>query len=297
MTFIDLFIRLTIRLHRTLVSLVGRCSKFDVFFIILASQPSTSMNSNDQMMEKLATSVESLFLNNDYSDFFRVCRSFLLKSPELIHRAVDNDHIDLFVKFIPVSLNEILQQPNELGESILLHAIRLDRQKIIQAIMNKKKFEVLLEATDKNENNLFHLMALHSTSTETIQWIIDHLHQNSIEIADKFDRLDHDHWTPLQLAICQNNLPVTKEFLPYFNKNICETKTSTGDNLVHLAVRYADLNMVKYLLGDGNLIEQGKLSNLNGTPMELARALEKHDMVEYLKEIYRQDEIEEEEED
>lgn len=248
-------------------------------------------------MEKLATSVESLFLRNDYNDFFRVCRAFLRTSPKLVHHAVDNNYIDLLVKFIPTSLNEILQKPNEQGESVLLHAIRLNRFEIIQAILKKSKFEVLLDAKDKNENNLFHVMALNSISIETIQWIINYLRENSIDIIDKFDRFNSDHWTPLQLSIRQNNLPATRHFLPYFKTNICETKMSTGDNLVHLAVRYADLIMVKYLIEDGHLIQQGKLSNLNVTPLELARSLQRNDIVEYFEEKYPQEEIEDDEEE
>lgn len=255
--------------------------------------PENSANPNEQMMKTLAASIESIFLHDDYNDFFRVCRAFLLKSPQLIHRSLDNNHFDLLLKFIPISLNEILQKTNDHGETFLLHVIRLDRLPIIQAILTKNKFEVLLDATDKKQNNLFHIIVLNSISSETIQWLFDHFHKHSINIVQTFDRANDDHWTPLQLAIRENNLPVTKHFLPHFRTDVYETKNSTGDNLIHLAVRYGDLNLVKYLIEDGELIEQGRFSNLNMNPVELARSLQHDDMIEYFERIYPEQDSEE----
>ena len=83
--------------------------------------------------------------------------------------------------------------------------------------------------------------------------------------------------------------------MKYFNKNVYETSSDIGDNLIHLAVRYADLTMLKYLLNEGQLIEQGNQSNLSMTPIELARSMKHDDMVEYFKEIYPQPEIDEDE--
>lgn len=246
-------------------------------------------------MEKLALSVESIFLRNDYNDFFRVCRAFLLKSPQLIHRALDNHHFDLLLKFLPTSLNEILQKTNDHGETVLLHALRIDHLPIIQAILTKKKFETLLDAIDQNQNNLFHIIVLNSISSETIQWLLEHFYQHSINIPERFDQVNADHWTPLQLAIQKNNLRATKYFLPYFRTNICQTKNATGDNLIHLAVRYADLDLLKYLIEDGKLIEQGNSSNLSMNPVELARSLKHENMVEYFKQIYPEEDVEEEE--
>ena len=256
--------------------------------------PGNSTNPSEQMMEKLASSIESIFLRDDYHDFFRVCRAFLLKSPQLIHRALDNQYFDLLLKFLPTSLNEILQKTNDHGETFLLHAIRLDHLKIIQAILTKKRFEVLLDATDNHQNNLFHIIALNSISSETIQWLVDHFHEHSIDIVKRFDHTNDDHWTPLQLAIQKNNLLATKHFLPYFQTDVSDTKNSTGDNLIHLAVRYGDLNLVKYLIEDGKLIEQGRFSNLIMNPVELARSLQHDDMIDYFERIYPEEDESEE---
>ena len=203
--------------------------------------------------------------------------------------------MDLLLKFIPTAQNSILQQKNELDETVLLHAVRLDRIEIIQALLKKEKSEILLENIDGNNNNIFHMIALNSYSLQTIELFIDHLLKNSTANRQKFDQFNQDHWTPLQLAIYKNNLPVTKYFLKYFRTDIHETKNLTGDNLIHLAVRHGDLTMVKYLIEDGQLIDQGGQSNLKMTPSELAQSLHRNDMIEYFKEIYPQKEIEEDE--
>jgi len=244
-------------------------------------------------MNALATSIESIFLNNDYDSFFRICRSFLKSSPELLHGAIDNNNLDVLLKFIPTALISILQKKNERGETALLHALRLNRLEIIQALLKNEKSEILLESIDGNDNNIFHIIALNSIPLETIDFLIDHLLKNSIDIRQKFDNFNQDHWTPLQLAIFKNNFLATKSFLKHFQTNIHETKNLTGDNLLHLAVRYGDLTMVQYLIENGQLIEQVKQSNLQMTPSQLAQSLQRNDMVKYFNEIYPQQEIDE----
>jgi ankyrin repeat protein len=253
--------------------------------------PATTTDTDDAVMNKLANSIESIFLNNDYDAFFRVCRSFLKNSPELIHTAIDNNYMDLLLKFIPTSLNVILQQKNSLGETVLLHALRLNRLEIIQAILKKDKSDVLLEAIDEKDNNIFHIIALYSIPLETINFLINHLVKNSINISKKFDRFNQDHCTPLQLSISKNNLLATKSFLKYFQTNIHQNLT--GDNLLHLAVRCGNLSMVQYLIENGQLINQVKQSNLQMTPKDLAQSLKHHDMVEYFNEIFPPQEIDE----
>ena len=240
-------------------------------------------------METLTNSVRSLFVDNDYELFFRACRSTLTKYPELIHDAIEKNHLELLLKFIPTCLTRILQQTNELGETAFLHALRLNRFEIIQELSKKEKFKDLLETTDKQKNNIFHIIALNSIPLETIDFLIDHLTKNSINIPERFDRVNLDNWKPLQLSIYKNNLVATKSFLKYFPTDIHETKT--GDNLLHLAVRYGDLPMVQYLTETGGLIEQVKQSNMHMTPKELAVSLQHHDMVEYFNEILPPQEV------
>ncbi len=136
---------------------------------------------------------------------------------------------------------------------------------------------------------------MNTDSDEILDLFINYLLKNSINISEKFDHVDEDNYTPLQLAIKNNNLPATRYLLKCFNKNVRQTSNHIGDNLIHLAVRYGDLTMLKYLLGEGQLIEQGNQSNLTMTPIELARSMKLHDMVKYFEEIYPQPEIDEDE--
>ncbi|CAF4310165.1 unnamed protein product, partial [Adineta steineri] len=75
---------------------------------------------------------------------------------------------------------------------------------------------------------------------------------------------------------------LTKHLLKYFKTNIYETQKRFCDNLIHLAVRFGDLEMVKYLIEDGELNQLGNQSNLTMTPSELAQSLERHDIAQYL---------------
>jgi len=111
----------------------------------------------------------------------------------------------------------------------------------------------------------------------------------------KFDYVDKDNYTPLQLAVSNRNLSIIDQFLKYFNNNIRDTSNHIGDNLIHLAVRSGNITMLKYLLDEKLLIEQGNQSNTTMTPIELARSIKHDDMVEYLEKIYSQPIINEEE--
>jgi ankyrin repeat protein len=264
-------------------------------FLVLPSESVAQMfqNPTEEMITKLAASIQSLFIDNDYSPFLRLSRSFLKKSPELIHNAIINNHTDLLLKFIPIASINILQQRNQLGETVLLHAARLNRTEIMKALLERNNADILLEDIDAKDNNIFHIIALNSTSSDILDLVIHHLLGKSIKIQDKFDQSNQDHFTPLQLAITKNNLLVTKSFFKHFNTNVYQTENFTGDNLIHLAVRYGDLTMVKYLIEEGKLIEQSKQSNLQMTPSELAQSLKRDDIIQYFNEIYPQREIDE----
>jgi len=269
-----------------------------IFYLFSASLPSinisqTAQNSHEQVMDAIANSIESLFINNNYTPFLRISRSFLKKSPELIHNAIINNNSDLLLKFIPVSTIDILQQKNQFGETVLLHAIRLNRIEMVKSLLENKNSEKLLEDIDEKNNNIFHIIALNLNSSDIFDLLINYLLNKSINIQEKFDCFNKDHLTPLQLSIYKNNLLITKYFLKYFNTNIHETNDLTGDNLIHLAVRHSDLIMVKYLIEEGQLIEQGRQSNLTKTPGELAQLLGSEDMIEYFNKLYPQPEIEE----
>jgi ankyrin repeat protein len=213
----------------------------------------------------------------------------------LVHVAISKNYSDLISTFVPVAGVELLQHKNEFGETVLLHAARLNHVSIIKALLEREKSDQFLEHTNNKGQNIFHILALNTNSNEILDLFIDHLLKNSINISERFDHVDKDNYTPLQLAILNNNLLATRHLLKYFDKNVCRTSDDIGDNLIHLAVRYGDLIMLKYLLDEGQLREQGNQSNLTMTPIELAKSLKHDDMVEYFKEIYPQPEIVEDE--
>ncbi|UJR25793.1 hypothetical protein I4U23_007143 [Adineta vaga] len=248
----------------------------------------TQVNENpkDGIMQILSKVVESLFINNDDGPLLRLSRTFIKKQPQSLHVAISKNHIDILSKFIPIASIDILQNQNNMGENTLLHAVRLNHVEIVKLLLEKIDSEELMNCTDEKENNIFHIMALYSISTEIIDLIVDYCLKKSFSIQEKFDHPNQDHRTPLQLSISKNNLLVTKNILKYFKNNVQELKNQTGDNLIHLAVRYSDLEMIKYLIEDGKLDQIGNQSNLTMTPMELAQSLHLDDITEYLQTIY-----------
>lgn len=255
----------------------------------------TTVDPNDKLMNALADCIKSLYVEDDYKPFIRLSRAFLKKSPEIIHNALINNNSEILLKLIPIASIEILQQKNQSGETIFLHALRLNRIEIIKILLENKHIEILLKDTDGNKNNIFHLIALNSISFEIISLLINYFLKNSINIREKFDIINQDSLTPLQLSIRKNNLLSTKIFCKYFDKKIVETKNFIGDNLIHLAVRFADLIMIKYLIEDEGLFEQGKQFNLKMTPSDLAKSFKHDDMIEYFNEIYPEQKIQEDE--
>ena len=239
------------------------------------------------MIMALSTSFETLFLENNYTSLFRIGRSFIRKHPQIMHDAIDRNHSDVLSKFIPAASIEILQLKNEsLGENTLLHALRLNRIEIIKSLLHKIGAEVLMKGTDNMQNNIFHIMACYTTSVEILDSMIDYLLGKSFPIQETFDHRNHESRTPLQLSVAKNNLLVTKKILQYSNTSIYEVQNHIGDNLLHLAVRFGDLDMVEYLIEDGELGQLLNHSNLAMTPIELAQSLHREDITTYLRKIY-----------
>jgi len=242
--------------------------------------------SADNFSDILVKCISAVFINNDFDDFYRLCRGQLREKPELLHTAIENNNIDVLIKSIPLSLNSILRLKNSNGETALLHAIRLNRIEIVQAILNKSKSEPLINDVDSEENNIFHLIALHSKSLEIFNLLIRYFEQNKISIQNTFDRPNKDQFTPLQLTVLKNNQIIMKLYLKHFRRDICRTKDLTGDNLVHLAVRYGDLDMIKYLVENEDFNQLANQSNFKSTPKQLAQLLKRDDIVEYFEEKY-----------
>ncbi|CAF0856077.1 unnamed protein product [Adineta ricciae] len=243
-------------------------------------------DSSDEIIKALFTSFESLFLENDYTSLLRIGRSFIRKHPQTMHDAISRNHCDVLSKFIPAASIEILQLKNEsLGENTLLHALRLNRIEIVKSLLHKTGAQALMKETDNMQNNIFHIMACYTTSVEILDSMIDYLLEKSFPIQETFDHRNHESRTPLQLSVAKNNLLVTKKILQYSNTSIHEVQNHIGDNLLHLAVRYGDLDMVEYLIEDGKLGQLLNHSNLAMTPIELAQSLHRDDITTYLRKI------------
>lgn len=251
----------------------------------------TKQDNAQQLMDKLSDCVDSLFSNHDWKPLLRICRTYVKGRPEILHNAISHNYLDLLTKFIPIVPIDLLQMKNESDETILHHAVRLNHVDIVELLLEKKDVDRLLENLNGKQQNVFHIIAMNANSEETLKLLIDHMLKKSINISEKFDHVDHDNHTPLQLSIINNNIAATRHLVKYFDKMVCETNDDTGDNLIHLTVRYSDLTMLKYLLEDNVLIEQGNQSNLTMKPIELARLMTRNDLVEFLNEKYGQSEI------
>ncbi|CAF0934854.1 unnamed protein product [Adineta steineri] len=282
----------------------GYHDETDAVVPVLRTKPeSNSSNSTSQplddptikVFEKLEEYTITLFTSNSFTPFVRLCRSTIKKQPHLFHTAIENNYSYLLSQFIPDVPLELLQQKNQLGETILLHTLRLNRLDILKILLEHKKFVKLLDDVNNKKQNLFHILAMNKDAEQICDLLIEDLVKKSINIEEKFGNVDEDNHTPLELSIINDNLPITRYLLKYFNKNLCQTTDDTGDNLIHLAVRHSDLAMLKYLLNEGELKEHGNQTNLTMTPIELAQSLKHDDMVKYLNEIYPQAEFHEDE--
>ncbi len=171
-------------------------------------------------MKKLHESIELLFSNNDFKPILRICRPFIRKNPELLHQAISNNYSDLISNFVSVAGTDLLQQKNQFGETVLLHATRLHRIDIIKGVLDRENSNTLLEDINNKEQNIFHILALHANSDEIFDLFIDYLLKKSIDIRKTFDHVDEDYHTPLQLAILNNNLPAMLHLLRYFHNDL-----------------------------------------------------------------------------
>ena len=248
----------------------------------------------EKLLDKIIVAVVSLFADNDNKPLFRLSRPLLKRKPQTLHQALDNDHLSLMVDFIPLASLEILQARNERGETLLLHAIRLNRINVVQALMDSKHASIIVSDVDNEKNNIFHILASNTNASDLLDLVIQFLEtkNTSTPIGERFDQPNESGCTPLQVSVCQNNLLATQRLFKYSKTKICLTRNLIGDSLVHLAVRHADLTMIKYLIEEGDLFQQGNQSNLTMTPIELARSLKRQDMVEYFEQKYPRDESE-----
>ena len=107
--------------------------------------------------------------------------------------------------------------------------------------MEKQNSDKLLEDTNNKRQNIFHILASNIDSDEILKLLIDHLLKKSINIQEKFNNLDDENHTPLQLAISNNNLSATDYLLKYFDNDLYATNNQANNDLIQRTTLDDDL--------------------------------------------------------
>ncbi|CAF1022558.1 unnamed protein product [Adineta steineri] len=188
-------------------------------YFILGAVSINKKNNVQLVLDKIADSIELLFTTNNFTPLLRICRLFVQKQPHLFHTAIENNYFYLLSQFIPIVSLKLLQQKNQLGETVLLHILRLNRLDIFKILLEKKRFAELIDAVNNKKQNLFHLLAMNKDAEEICDLLIEYLMKKSINIEEKFGNVDEDNRTPLELSIINNNQPVTRYLLKHFNND------------------------------------------------------------------------------
>ncbi|CAF0859911.1 unnamed protein product [Adineta steineri] len=186
---------------------------------ILGALSIVKKNNVQLVLDKIADSIELLFTTNNFTPLLRICRLFVQKQPHLFHTAIENNYFYLLSQFIPIVSLKLLQQKNELGETILLHTLRLNRLDILKILLEHKKFYEPLYDVNNKKQNIFHILAMNKDAEEICDLLIEDLVKKSINIEEKFGNVDEDNHTPLELSIINDNLPITRYLLKHFNND------------------------------------------------------------------------------
>ena len=251
------------------------------------SQPVSNRSSeNDELskvVEKFRGAVESVMTNNDSAPLMRIFRAFIKESPQWVHQALMSGHDFWLNQYLPYAPLTVLQYTNEQQETILIHALKLNRISVVKTLANHKFFpQILLQDADADGNSCFHLVALKTDDTGMFDllWPI-HLDQK-LTFDDYLKVKNNQSQTPWHCAIIANNLSIIKSFAEHSNSDSCLRDKMTGDNLVHTAVRHANLDIVRFLVESEKFQKLANQSNLRMTPTQLAEQLDRTEIFEYL---------------
>ncbi len=165
----------------------------------------------DKYLYQLKDALEIFLRKNDPSQLFRRTRMLLStydgnSSP--LHDAIQHGHTQLALAFIKQivnvpSLNKLLKNKNENGETPLLIAARLNQWKLIESILKPRSD--LAKQKDKDGNNLFHLLANLSEDkgVETIQNVLAIL-SNELKV-NLLKEKNKTNQKPMDIAQFHNN--------------------------------------------------------------------------------------------
>ncbi len=165
----------------------------------------------DQYLYQLKNALEIFVRTNNPSQLFRKTGSLLSNydgNSSPLHDAIQHGHTQLALTFIEQiidmpSLNRLLENENENGETPLLVAVKLNEWKLIEAILKSRSD--LARKKDKNGNNLFHLLANLSEDkgVETIEKVFAIL-PNEVKM-NLLKEQNKSQQKPMDIAQSQNN--------------------------------------------------------------------------------------------
>ncbi|CAF0946284.1 unnamed protein product [Rotaria sp. Silwood1] len=165
----------------------------------------------DKYLGQLQDAIVEFVRTNNPSRLFRRTRLLLAKcdqNPPPLDDAIQRGHIDLALKLIEQVVDMstspgLLERKNDDGETPLLLAAKLNQWVLIEAIL-KKRLD-LAENTDKNDNNILHLLAniSENKANETIKNVLLLL-SNDIK-TNLLKKKNKDNRTPIEIAQSQNN--------------------------------------------------------------------------------------------
>ncbi|CAF1167123.1 unnamed protein product [Didymodactylos carnosus] len=259
-----------------------------VFYLSILDCKENTIENEYTFIQNLCLALDDFISKNDPTSLFRCTRLLIHRDDDdLLEQAILNGNLMLIKQLIKVLLIDTLKQQNGKGETILLICAKLNNKDLIAQLLERHLN--LVYDLDYRKNNVFHLLAStklnNDKSYETIEFILNYLNEKSINICEIFNKENIDQFTPLQLAVQNNNLQCVKLFISNGNFDVNVYDKLTGDNLIHMAIRNDDnLSMIKYLIDDIHL--NGEKVNYIMTPCELAKSLNRMTIYDYLKEKY-----------
>ncbi|CAF3920202.1 unnamed protein product [Rotaria sordida] len=165
----------------------------------------------DKYLGHLQDAIVEFVRTNNPSRLFRRTRLLIAKcdqNPPPLDDAIRHGHVNLALKLIEqvvdMSISPgLLERKNNDDETPLLLAAKLNQWILIEAIL-KKRLD-LTENTDKNDNNILHLLAniSENEANETIKNVLLLL-PNNIK-TNLLKKKNKDSQTPIQIAQSKNN--------------------------------------------------------------------------------------------
>ncbi|CAF0998513.1 unnamed protein product, partial [Didymodactylos carnosus] len=249
--------------------------------------PQTSTeNFVETFLLKLQNDLANLIIDNDTGPLIHRTRKLVNIYPDnLLHCAIENGHTLLaqqVAKEVATLPNSIIERKNDRGETAILLAAKENRIDVLKTLLSIRID--LINALDNENDNIFHLLMPQSTSNETTEFLLNYLNRQLVNIKEKFDRRNTAGFTPLQLAVKNNNLDKTKMLIEIGQFNVDIIDQTNGDNLIHLAVRTNNLPLVKYFI-DTEILN-GLSTNFTMTPHELSKSLNRQAIYDFLEEKY-----------